>query len=116
MCISDEYCILLPSTLIVSCQTILSFPMDVDLESMVGPLFFHIDSDDTEWANSSLRRKLFGKPQEDICTVDTDGHENVCVYVYTRMYVDVIMCTCVYTRYVLHTQFQIRFPKCHNYN
>jgi hypothetical protein len=54
----------------VSCQTLLTFPVDVKLEELVGPQYLHADADDSDWANSSLRRKLFGKPNQNSSSVD----------------------------------------------
>ena len=66
----------------VSCQTVLTFPVDVDVEKLIGMQFFHNDPDDSDLANSSLRRKLFGKPNQKNCTMDTETHTEVCLSVW----------------------------------
>ena len=65
---------------LVSTQTVLTFPVDVDVEKLIDMQFFHNDSDDSDLANSSLRRKLFGKPNQKNCTVDTETHTEVCLF------------------------------------
>ena len=43
---------------------------------MVGPQFLYVDED---WANSSLRRKLFGRPQHrEKSVTDEDRVKEVC--------------------------------------
>ena len=61
-----------------SCQTSLTFPPGFDVEVMVGPQFLYVD---TDWANSSLRRKLFGRPQHQGESIAEEQENEVCWWV-----------------------------------